>query len=1023
MLQPQKKKLNPAQKAKASTPKTKSKAPASYDVDWDAVRSVNDNVAVQAAKMFDPTGITSYPDVYYAGKDLYEGKGSVGNLALSVLGALPMIGKAKTVFHLARASRAPNKVKKAKKVLNTVEKIAEKANDFVNYPISKLKPLAESSKIVPKVIGKTAKKVEKLAETMGKPLTPKGQKISTKQITKSDIKNLAVNLLDIANVTRDVTNVGEQVIDETKQKLEKSSIIDKNKIIEYYNTDPKRGEVETPGVLANVQYVPVSNSAELKRWEQQKLAFGTGEDGISKVQPKGKEVNLAVKETIPQNKGMVIKKKPKNTTPVSSDISTKVLRSLFGAVMPDQAAQFLSAITTKDNKLGVNDLTPDIKEALFKSVKNAQKRTGKNAGGTQYIDYSPEVEQAFQGMTAGPGKMVSIDPATQAAAMLGRVSFKNNSKGETEIYDSYDFSETNSDNADTLYKKVRAYAGQALPDKNNQANLIGVIPAKEQLAFGTNENGIMKTKMNPRKRYANGTNTQGVGPNNYIQSPNEVLNDYNIMLAETDKQVASNSVVPIVSLVGGLLQQGISMAGSFKKVPGATPDADTASAANGMNNVNQNVEVEGGEMYETPQGETGEFQGPSHEQGGIPLEVGQDVEEGTKIYSDRLKVGKQTLAERKEARERKIANLEKIAAQPLVDVALKNATQRKMMGIQKEEASDLQFQEQVNNMQAMADTMVKAFGTSMAGIQSNPIGDSMRYAMGTSADGVTEYFNGTDPDGIDAPGFVQGFGMEAEEAAENPLYYDLNPSSQENINLPGTMVSRGLEKGLGALSKSSTIPGVGDIASLFGDYLGATSGLKNVAEQRSTDVTHTNVYKNAGTETQKQLDKAMSAIEGSKAQAIAKATATTQGGKKSGRNSARGVNQMRGMDWLYDTALNQNIIDISTNAAGQVSDIFKTKATAALNVDQLKGQGEYQANMANEAAKDAYYTAKGLALKDQSLGVQQIGKDLNAKKQNEMIEKLMKSGYGKWVGLDKDMNSVNKEDFKMIDGVKYKKVV
>lgn len=665
----------------------------------------------------------------------------------------------------------------------------------------------------------------------------------------------------------------------------------------------------------------------------------------------------------------------------------------------------------------------------------------------------------------------------------------------------------------------------------------------------------MKRKMSPRKKYANGTNTQGVGPNNYIQSPNEVLNDYNIMLAETDKQVASNSVVPIVSLVGGLLQQGISMAGSFKK----TPDADTASAANGMNNVNQNVEVEGGEMYETPQGETGEFQGPSHEQGGIPLEVGQDVEEGTKIYSDRLKIGKQTLAERKEARERKIANLEKVAAQPLIDSALKNATQRKMMAIQKEEMADLQFQEQINNMQQMADTMVKAFGTSMEGLQANPIGDSMRYGSGTGAMGVTEYADGTGPDGIplgfrftnydqygnpilkpgtigtakfpkdligsadydtnsikniqkaigvnpdgkwgpkssvayynyhmknkpnaykdvdpkyikdkleqfkeqpfqtlnyikqglsgaeqnamgltlegykftpetpdmtglpqstgyadpiktspivstnayDAPGFVEGFGMEAQDAAENPLYYDLNPSSdssvssEENIkvNPPGTMFSRGLEKGLGALNKSGGMPSIGDITGLFGNFLGARAGLKNAAESRSTDVTHTNVYQNAGKETQKQLDNAMSNIEGSKAQAIVKATATTQGGKRSGRNSARGVNQMRGMDWLYDTALNQQIADISANAATQVSDIYKTKAATAMSVDQLKGQGEYQAAMANEAAKDAYYNAKGLGLKDQALGVQQIGKDLNARKENAVKWNIAKKSgiYG-----------------------------
>jgi hypothetical protein len=116
---------------------------------------------------------------------------------------------------------------------------------------------------------------------------------------------------------------------------------------------------------------------------------------------------------------------------------------------------------------------------------------------------------------------------------------------------------------------------------------------------------------------------------------------------------------------------------------------------------------------------------------------------------------------------------------------------------------------------------------------------------------------------------------------------------------------------------------------------------------------------------------------------------------------------MRGMDWLYDTALNEQIASISANAANQVSDIFKTKSSVAMNTDQLKGQGEYQANMANEAAKDAYYTAKGLGLKDQALGVQHIGKDLNSMKQNKMIENLMKD-YGKYVSVDKKGNLANK---------------
>jgi hypothetical protein len=51
------------------------KAQAGMQMDWDAVRNVNDNGLVQTAKIFDPTGISSYPDVYYAYKDMVAEKG------------------------------------------------------------------------------------------------------------------------------------------------------------------------------------------------------------------------------------------------------------------------------------------------------------------------------------------------------------------------------------------------------------------------------------------------------------------------------------------------------------------------------------------------------------------------------------------------------------------------------------------------------------------------------------------------------------------------------------------------------------------------------------------------------------------------------------------------------------------------------------------------------------------------------------------------------------------------------------
>jgi hypothetical protein len=197
---------------------------------------------------------------------------------------------------------------------------------------------------------------------------------------------------------------------------------------------------------------------------------------------------------------------------------------------------------------------------------------------------------------------------------------------------------------------------------------------------------------------------------------------------------------------------------------------------------------------------------------------------------------------------------------------------------------------------------------------------------------------------------------------------------------------------------SGSIPGVGDLTKMFGNYLGMTAGIKTAGEQRASDVTKTNVYKNAGQESQRLLDNAKQGIEVSKAQAIVKATSTSRGGKRGGRNSARGVNQMRGMDWLYDTALQQQIADISAKSAEQISAIDIQKSGVAMNTDQLKGQGEWQAIMANDADRDAYFTALGLGRKDFATGLQQTGADLNDMKTNKILEKLL-SQDGDYAGM------------------------
>ena len=907
---PTTKKPNPAKKYKKTSPE--------------------DSLVEDIFEIFDPTGISSYDDVYRS----YKKNGLLSwDTAQEVLGALPIIGKAgKAIKAIKTANKYIKALNKVNKVVAKSEKVVPailKEGTNLGKAIQKVSKAGKASPVAASsiLVGEGAKVFEKGVKLVEKGTSKVVEKVISKAPKKQDAINTATATLNTINTLSDVAGaIQNQVIEPIVQKQEDKEYQPIPKKVIYYNTDPKRGPVEKPGTESDTYYTPITNSAQLKKWKEQ------------------------------------------------------------------------------------------------------------------------------------------------------------------------------------------------------------------QLAYGTNSQGIMKRKMNPNKKYANGTNANGMDPSNYIISPAEAMNDYNIMLAKAESEALSNPWLPITAIAGGLMQQGIGMAGSFTKGGGGgtTPNPSGAkgvmagaTAANGMNSVEGDVEVEGGEVYETPQGQVGEFEGPSHEEGGIPLEVGQDVEQGTKVYSDRLKVGDKTLAERKEARERRTANLEKTAAQPLIDVATKNALKRKMEAIQKEEMADLQFQEQVNNIQAMADTMVKAFGTGAEGIQKygngtdplglrkktvNPYADSANWNTDSiknlhDAIGITPdtrgygtdwgnksniaYFNydvaAGDEQALNAkskgvsswdmtkeqmlsgeyPKNFKGMGLTPEGhkyvGPKSTYYTDMGknlpadlsfaevtpesmfanyqdatdvdplamtagedwakanplPSSIEE-EMPASIFGTGArqfgkfegeapehftgemdtpaKKGKFMQALGENTPAIGDMTKLIGNYLGMTAGMKNAAEQRSTDVTHRNTFANAGKESQRLLDNAKKGIEISKAQAIQKATTAGRGGKRGARGSARGVNQMRAMDWLYDTALQSQIADISAKTAEQISGIDIQKSGVAMSADQLKGQGEYQAAMANEAAKDAFYTAMGLGKKDFATGIQQSGADLNAMKQNKIFEKLITQD-GEYAGM------------------------
>jgi hypothetical protein len=211
---------------------------------------------------------------------------------------------------------------------------------------------------------------------------------------------------------------------------------------------------------------------------------------------------------------------------------------------------------------------------------------------------------------------------------------------------------------------------------------------------------MKKTK---RKKYATGTSVK-----NYMENPYSELQQNQINRIKGQAEAANNPFTQGLDVLGGLMMQfgaqGMEGQGLAGKV------FDTAAYGGEVGKVP--VEVEGDEVAETPDGNMMEFKGPSHEQGGIDA----DLEPGTEIYSDRIKVKGKTMADRKKKREGKKQTLESLLSKNPTDALTKNALKRT---------------EQVNAIQEQFDTTVQNVVSGIESLQQFSYGGTVdMYATG-----------------------------------------------------------------------------------------------------------------------------------------------------------------------------------------------------------------------------------------------------------------------------------------------------
>lgn len=252
-------------------------------------------------------------------------------------------------------------------------------------------------------------------------------------------------------------------------------------------------------------------------------------------------------------------------------------------------------------------------------------------------------------------------------------------------------------------------------------------------AIKYSENGLINHKkgMKNKKKF-------GLGTRQYLETPREALAENDIAKAKAAYKAETNPWVIGLETLGAMaMDYGMGMAGSGR------PEA---SAIEGNPSVGINtdiagpdiplgagelfdtmafggtaggeIEAEGGEIVETPDGSVSKLQGAKHEQGGQDI----SIPDGTNIFSDRIFIKGKSIADRKEARTKKQTKLEKLLSKSSSDKLLKNSYEKSMSNFEKEEEKDLQVQDMIG-------FIAGSRGEAMFGIKSFGLPDIMDNLM------------------------------------------------------------------------------------------------------------------------------------------------------------------------------------------------------------------------------------------------------------------------------------------------------
>jgi len=431
-----------------------------------------------------------------------------------------------------------------------------------------------------------------------------------------------------------------------------------------------------------------------------------------------------------------------------------------------------------------------------------------------------------------------------------------------------------------------------------------------------------------RKKCATGTSIKGL-----VQNPSEVLAQNNLNL---DKAMAEAQTSPFSQFMSYMIAASSTIGQEFTQ--NVLPLIKKMAFGGKVEQVP--VEVEGEEVAQTPDGSVMEFNGPSHEEGGIPTSLPEE----TKIYSKRIKKFGNTMAERAKKRAKKEARLESKLAKNPGDILIAQTLDRIKAINKKAEEQDLALQEAFNNL-------------------FNPQEQTAAYS--TSSKGLKKYFGGTNSLGVLKPEDEDYTGMYLNKSLiAQPTQY----SSLEEFT------GRPAEGGSFKYTPGMTY---GDVVGLTGQAISTIAPYMNTLKNRASDRLNENFMQGVGDEALKTYEDAVVSLKQNRDKALQDLELMRNTMAQRARNSARGINTSRALDLFSQQELNKKQNEINMAYANQLMEVMMGKAGMQLQTDQLQRDGAQTADTMNRQDQDAFNQNLGRDKANIGFGLQNMGKSMN----------------------------------------------